>query len=86
MSNKPAWTALIHGIPVARTAAELNGIRDAAEVETARYEALTNQAQTSGVVFDYNAPLPAFPDYRARSWEPAARHYRDLTDEEKADA
>lgn len=65
------------------TAAELNGIAAAAEVETARYEALTNQAQTSGLVFDYNAPLPTFPDYRARSWEPAARHYRDLDDTER---
>lgn len=65
------------------TAAELNGIAAAAEVETARYEALTNQAQTSGLVFDYNAPLPVFPDYRARSWEPAARHYQDLTDTER---
>lgn len=65
------------------SAAELNGIAAAAEVETARYEALTNQAQTSGLVFDYNAPLPTFPDYRARSWEPAARHYRDLDDTER---
>lgn len=35
--------------------------------------------------FDYDAPLPIFPDYRRRSWEPAARHYRDLTPEEKAE-
>lgn len=35
--------------------------------------------------FDYDAPLPIFPDYRNRSWEPAARHYRDLTDQEKAE-
>lgn len=68
------------------TAAELNGIAAAAEVETARYEQLTNQAQTSGKVFEYMEPLPTFPDYRARSWEPAARRYRDLDDEEKADA
>lgn len=33
--------------------------------------------------FDYNAPLPTFPDYRARSWEPAARHYRDLDETER---
>lgn len=65
------------------TAAELNGIAAAAEVETARYEALTNQAQTSGKVFEYMEPLPVFPDYPARSWEPAARHYRDLDDTER---
>jgi hypothetical protein len=34
-------------------------------------------------VFDYDAPLPPMPDYRARSWEPAARHYRDLDEDEK---
>lgn len=33
--------------------------------------------------FDFNAPLPQQPDYRSRSWEPAARHYRDLTEAEK---
>ena len=65
------------------TAAELNGIAAAAEVETARYEHLTNQAQTSGKVFEYMEPLPTFPDYRARSWEPAARHYRELDDTER---
>ena len=33
--------------------------------------------------FDYDAPLPTFPDYRPRSWEPAARHYRDIEPEER---
>lgn len=36
--------------------------------------------------FDYDAPLPEMnhlPVYQ--SWEPAARHYRDLSDEEKAE-
>lgn len=33
--------------------------------------------------FDPAAPLPPMPDYRSRSWEPAARRFRDLTDEEK---
>lgn len=33
--------------------------------------------------FDFNAPLPVFPDYHTRSWEPAARHYRDLDDDER---
>ena len=65
------------------TAAELNAIRDAAAAETARFEALTNQAQTSGAIFDYNAPLPDLHIRKNRSWEPAARHYRDLDDEEK---
>ena len=33
--------------------------------------------------FDYDAPLPDLHIRQARSWEPAARHYRDLTEEEK---
>lgn len=33
--------------------------------------------------FDYMEPLPPMPDYRARSWEPAARHYRDIEPEER---
>ena len=66
------------------TAAELSAINDAAAAETSRFELLTNQAQTTGAIFDYNAPLPVMPDHRhTRSWEPAARHYRDLTDEER---
>jgi len=68
------------------TAAELNALNDAAAAETARFELLTNQAQTSGAIFDHMAPLPVMPDHRhTRSWEPAARHYRDLTPEEKAE-
>lgn len=65
------------------TAADLNALSDGAAAETARFEALTNQATTTGLIFDYNEPLPPMPDYRGRSWEPAARHYRDLTPEEK---
>lgn len=35
--------------------------------------------------FDYNEPLPPLNTPRVRaSWEPAARHYRDLTESEKA--
>lgn len=34
--------------------------------------------------FDHNAPLPDL-HIQKRSWEPAARHYRDLTDAEKAE-
>lgn len=33
--------------------------------------------------FDPNAPLPDLHIRRTRSWEPAARHYRDLTEAEK---
>ena len=33
--------------------------------------------------FDYYAPLPAMSLPTNRSWEPAARHYIDLTDNEK---
>ena len=66
------------------TAAELNAAADAAAAETSRFELLTNQAQTSGVVFDHMAPLPVMPDHRhTRSWEPAARRFKDLTDEER---
>ena len=66
------------------TAAELNEYAKGAAAETSRFELLTNQAQTSGLVFDHMQPLPAMPDHRNhRSWEPAARHYRDLTDEER---
>lgn len=67
------------------TAADLNAITEAAAAETSRFEALTNQAQTSGAIFDYNAPLPDLHIRKNRSWEPAARHYRDLTPEEKAE-
>jgi len=33
--------------------------------------------------FDHMAPLPDLHIRQARSWEPAARHYRDLTESEK---
>ena len=66
------------------TAPELNDIAAQAAAETSRFELLTNQAQTSRHIFDYDAPLPDLHIRQQRSWEPAARHYRDLTDEEKA--
>lgn len=65
------------------TAAELNAAADAAAAETSRYELLTNQAQTTGAIFDYNAPLPDLHIRKNRSWEPAARHYRDLDETER---
>lgn len=34
--------------------------------------------------FDYNAPLPPLNIRQSRSWEPAARHYQDLTPEDEA--
>lgn len=33
--------------------------------------------------FDPMAPLPDLHIRKTRSWEPAARHYRDLTEAEK---
>jgi hypothetical protein len=66
------------------TAADLNEYAADKAAETSRFELLTNQAQTSGQIFDHMAPLPVMPDHRNhRSWEPAARHYRDLDDEER---
>jgi hypothetical protein len=51
------------------TAAELNAITADAAQRTARFELLTNQAETTGVVFDYSQPLPPMPHYRPREWE-----------------
>ncbi|MEV4991229.1 hypothetical protein [Pseudarthrobacter sp. LMD1-1-1.1] len=52
------------------TATELDAIRDDAATRTARFEALTNQAETSGRVFDHNQPLPPLRDHRThREWE-----------------
>jgi len=51
------------------TAAELNAIGADAAARTARFELLTNQAETTGVIFDYSAPLPPMPHYRPREWE-----------------
>jgi len=52
------------------TAAELNAIASDALAETARYELLTNQAETTGTVFDYLAPLPTLPNHQTRrEWE-----------------
>lgn len=36
--------------------------------------------------FDFNEPLPDLRIRQARSWEPAARHYQDLTEAEKVAA
>lgn len=65
------------------TAAELNALNADAAAETSRYELLTNQAQTTGVVFNHMEPLPDLHIRKNRSWEPAARHYRDLDETER---
>lgn len=51
------------------TAAELNAEAADASARTARFELLTNQAETTRLVFDYNMPLPPMPHYRPREWE-----------------
>jgi len=51
------------------TAAELNAEAADAAARTARFELLTNQAETTRLVFDYNTPLPPMPHYRPREWE-----------------
>lgn len=35
--------------------------------------------------FDFNEPIPDLHIHKSRSWEPAARHYQDLTAEEKVE-
>jgi hypothetical protein len=54
--------------------------------ETTLVQGVTAQQQLRGLVFDYNAPLPDLHITQARSWEPAARRYRDLTESEKETA
>jgi len=53
--------------------------------ETTLVQGVTAQQKLRGLTstFDYNAPLPDLHITQARSWEPAARRYRDLTDDEK---
>jgi hypothetical protein len=65
------------------TAADYQSMSADLTEATAQAEGTTEQARLRGLVFDYDEPLPPMPDYRARSWEPAARHYRDLTEDEK---
>ena len=54
--------------------------------ETTLVQGVTAQQKLRGLVFDYNAPLPDLHITQARSWEPAARRYRDLTAEERGEA
>jgi len=58
------------------TAAELNAVGADAAARAARFELLTNQAETSGVIFDYSAPLPPMPHYRPREWETDTKEQR----------
>ena len=53
--------------------------------EVALVAGVTAQQQLRGLVFDYNEPLPDLHIRATRSWEPAARRYRDLTTEERAE-
>jgi hypothetical protein len=67
------------------TAAELNAYSAELTEATQQVEGATEQVRITGLVFDYDAPLPDLHIRQARSWEPAARHYRDLTEEERAE-
>lgn len=63
------------------TADEYQALPADTAIEAARVE-----APTASLAFDPNAPLPDLHIIRhTRSWEPAARHYRDLTEAEKAE-
>ena len=65
------------------SAAELNAYSAELTEATSQAEGMTAQTKLLGIVFDYDAPLPDLHIRQARSWEPAARHYRDLTTDEK---
>lgn len=65
------------------TAADLNAYSAELTEATQQAEGVTEQVRITGLVFDYDAPLPDLHIRQQRSWEPAARHYRDLTEEEK---
>ena len=65
------------------TAADYQAIAADAAQATTRVEAVTEQVRLRGAAFDYDAPLPDLHIRKARSWEPAARHYRDLSESEK---
>ena len=56
--------------------------------ETTLVQGVTAQQKLRGLTgaFDYNAPLPDLHITQGRSWEPAARRYRDLTIDEKETA
>lgn len=69
------------------TAGELLAEAAQLEQEVALVNGVTDQQRLRGLVFDPAAPLPDLHITRAAaSWEPAARHYRDLTPDERATA
>ena len=59
------------------TAADLQAEAATLATETARFELLTNQAETTGRVFDYLAPLPPLRNHRThREWETTDKETR----------
>lgn len=60
------------------TAAEYQALAAEAARETATYQHMTETVKLTGQVFDYNAPLPPMPDYRAREWEPRIEYFGRL--------
>lgn len=66
------------------TAAELSHLSAELTEATQQAEGIHEQVRITGLVFDYDAPLPDLRIRQQRSWEPAARHCVDLTEEEKA--
>ena len=68
------------------TAAELHAEAATIAAAVTLVQGVTAQQQLRGLVsaFDYNEPLPDLHIRATRSWEPAARRYRDLTTEERA--
>jgi len=69
------------------TAAELNALSAELGQAIAQAESATQQIKLRGLVnaFDHMEPLPDLHIRATRSWEPAARRYRDLTTEERAE-
>lgn len=63
------------------TAAELNSLAAATAEDVALVRGVTEQHKLTGLAFDYDAPLPDLNIRHARSWEPAARHYRDIEEQ-----
>ena len=60
------------------TAEELQAIAADAAQQTATYQHMTETVKFTGQVFDYKAPLPPMPDYRAREWEPRIEYFGRL--------
>lgn len=71
------------------TAGELQDLSAELAEDVAQAEGTTEQALLRGIVaaaeaFDHMKPLPQLRAHRpSRLWEPAARHYQNLTETEK---